>query len=70
MIKIIDRRGLEKTKYLKRKYKLKESVKSAICLGCIAAIILAVLFIQADRVEKIENTNDTEAKAIQVQFTR
>lgn len=53
-----------------KKYHLKESVKAGICLLVLGALIITFLFIQADRVEKIENTGDTENKIVQVNFTR
>lgn len=53
-----------------KKYRLKESVKGGICLLMLGALIITFLFIQADRVERIENTGDTENKTIQVQLTR
>lgn len=70
IVKVIDKRGVGGTYYLQKKYKLKDSVKGAICLLILGAFIVAVLFIQADRVEKIENTGDTENKIVQVNFTR
>ena len=70
IVKVIDKRGVGATYYLQKKYHLKESVKGGICLLMLGALIITILFIQADRVEKIENTNDTETKAIQVQLTR
>ena len=53
-----------------KKYHLKDSVKGGICLLMIGTLIITILFIQADRVEKIENTGDTENKIVQVNFTR
>ena len=53
-----------------KKYRLKDSVKGGICLLMLGALIITILFIQADRVEKIENTGDTENKIVQVNFTR
>lgn len=53
-----------------KKYHLKESVKGGICLLVLGALIITFLFIQADRVEKIENTGDTKNKIVQVNFTR
>ena len=70
MVKVNYKTGTPKTIYLKRKYKLKDNVKTAIFFLIAGAFITTVLFIQADRVERIENTGDTETKAIQVQLTR
>lgn len=53
-----------------KKYHLRESVKAGICLLMLGASIITFLFIQADRVERIENTGDTENKIVQVNFTR
>lgn len=53
-----------------KKYHLKESVKGGICLLMLGALIITFLFIQADRVEKIENTGDTETKAVNVFINR
>ena len=65
-----EREDQEMKKRIIKKYHLKESVKGGICLLVLGALIITFLFIQADRVEKIENTNDTETKAIQVQLTK
>lgn len=65
-----EREDQEMKKRIIKKYRLKESVKGGICLLVLGAFIVAVLFIQADRVEKIENTGDTENKIVQVNFTR
>lgn len=70
IVKVIDKRGVGATYYLKKKYHLKDSVKGGICLLVFGALIVTFLFIQADRVEKIENTGDTENKIVQVNFTR
>ena len=70
IVKVIDKRGVGATYYLQKKYHLKESVKGALCLGIIAAIIITTLMIQTKRVEDLDNTGDTETKAIQVQLTR
>ena len=40
IVKVIDKRGVGATYYLQKKYHLKESVKGALCLGIIAAIII------------------------------
>lgn len=53
-----------------KKYHLKESVKAGICLLVLGTLIITFLFIQADRVERIENTNDTETKAVNVFINR
>lgn len=65
-----EREDQEMKKRIIKKYRLKDSVKGGICLLMLGALIITFLFIQADRVEKIENTGDTETKAIQVNFTR
>ena len=70
IIKVIDKRGIESTKYLKRKYRLKDSVKGGICLLIFGTLIITFLLIQADRVERIENTGDTETKAVNVFINR
>ena len=65
-----EREDQEMKKRIIKKYRLKESVKGGICLLVLGALIITFLFIQADRVEKIENTGDTENKIVQVNFTR
>lgn len=70
IVKVNNNIGVGGTYYLKKKYRLKESVKGGICLLMLGALIITFLLIQADRVERIENTGDTETKAIQVQLTR
>lgn len=69
-VKIIDKRGVGATYYLKKKYRLKDSVKGGICLLMLGALIITFLFIQADRVERIENTGDTETKSIEINFIK
>ena len=70
IVKVNNNIGVGGTYYLRKKYHLKESVKSGICLLVLGALIITFLLIQADRVERIENTGDTETKAIQVNLTR
>lgn len=65
-----EREDQEMKKRIIKKYHLKESVKGGICLLMLGALIITFLLIQADRVEKIENTGDTENEIVQVNFTR
>ena len=65
-----EREDQEMKKRIIKKYRLKESVKGGICLLVLGALIITFLFIQAERVERIENTGDTENKIVQVNFTR
>ena len=55
IIKITDKRGIESTKYLMKKYRLKSNVKAGICLLVFGILIIGILIIQADRVERIDN---------------
>ena len=65
-----EREDQEMKKRIIKKYRLKESVKGGICFLVLGALIITFLFIQAERVERIENTGDTENKIVQVNFTR
>ena len=57
-------------KRIVKKYKLREGTKAAIMLIISFIIILTYLFYAADRIERIENTGDTQQKSVNVQITR
>ena len=53
-----------------KKYKLREGTKAAIMLTISFIIILTYLFYAADRIERIENTGDTQQKSVNIQIKR
>lgn len=57
-------------KRIVKKYRLKESVQCVLSLGIIVIIIITTLLIQIKRVEDLDNTEETERTAVNVNINR